>query len=109
MVPQDDAHPGHQEVVPGHLPVSKHPRQGRHRLGAEAGARKTRPANGVGHQHGGETKRAPGPLRDGQRVLGLMRANGGVHSVNKGTHEGGRRANDHQGLQARRDVPNQRT
>ena len=65
MVPQDDPHTGHQEVVPGNLAVSKHPGQGRQRIGAEAGAFKARPANGVGHQNGGDTKRQPGPLRGG--------------------------------------------
>ena len=109
MVLQDDPHTGHQEVFPGNLAVSKHPRQGRHRIGAEAGTCKTRPANGVGHQHGGDTKREPGPLRDGQRVLGLMRANGSVHGVNKGTHKGGWLANHHRCLQAIGDVHNQRT
>ena len=109
MVPQDDPHTGHQEVFPGHLAVSKHPRPGRQRLGAEAGACKTRPAHRVGHEHSGDTKREPSPLRDGQRVRGLMRANGRVHGVNKGTHKGGWLANHHRGLQAIGDMHDQRT
>ena len=100
MVLQDDLHTDHQEMVPGHLAVSKHPGQGRHRIRAEAGAFKTRPANGVGHQHGGNTKGQPGPLCDGQRVIGLMRTNYGVNGVNKGTHEGGWLSNNHRRLQA---------
>ena len=59
----------------------------------------TRPANGVGHEHGGDTKGQPGPLCDGQRVLGLMRANGGVNGFNKGTDKGGWLANNHRRLQ----------
>ena len=100
MVQQDDPHTGRQKVFPGNLAVAKHPGQGRHRIRAEAGTFKTRPANGVGHEHGGETKRQPGPLRDGQRVLGLMRANGGVNGFNKGTYEGGWLSNNHRRLQA---------
>jgi hypothetical protein len=88
MVSQDDPHTGHQELFPGNLAVSEHPGQDRRRIRAEAGAFKTSPANRVGHQHGGDTKGQPGPLRDGHRVIGLMRANGGVNGVNKGTHEG---------------------
>src|SRR5213596_756130 len=56
MVPQDDPHTGYQELFPGNLTVSKHPRQGRQRICAEAGACKTSPANGVGHQYGSDTK-----------------------------------------------------
>jgi hypothetical protein len=109
MVPQEDLHTGHQEVCPGNLAVSKPPRQGRHRLGAEAGACNTRPANRVGHEHSGETTREPSPLRAGQRVMGLTRANGSVHGVNKGTHKGGWFANHHRCLQAMGDMHNQRT
>ena len=108
MVPHDDPHTGYQELVPGNLAVSKHPRQGRHRLSAEAGACKTRPANGVGHQYGGDTKREPGALCDRHRMMGLMRANGSVNGVNKGTDEGGWLANYHRGLQAIGDVHDQR-
>jgi hypothetical protein len=43
-------------------------------------------------------------LRDGHRVMGLMRANGSVNGVNKGTHERGGLANYHRGLQAMGDV-----
>ena len=102
MVPQDDPHTGYQEVFPGHLAMSKHPGQGRHRICAEAGAFKTGPANGVGHQHGGDTKGQPGPLRDGQRVMRLMLANGGVNGFNKGAYEGGRLTNNHRCLQTSR-------
>jgi hypothetical protein len=42
------------------------------------------------------------------RVLGLMRANGSVNGVNKGTYEGGWLANYHRGLQAIGDVHDQR-
>jgi hypothetical protein len=41
-------------------------------------------------------------------VLGLMRANGSVNGVNKGTYEGGWLANYHRGLQAIGDVHDQR-
>src|SRR2546427_7869166 len=100
MVLQDDPHTGPQELVPGNLAVAKHPRQGGHRIRAKAGAFKTRPANRVGHQHGGDTKREPSPLRDGHRVMGLMHANSGVNGGNKGTHAGGRLGNHHPYLQA---------
>ncbi len=100
MALQDDPHTGHEEVVPGHLAVSKHPGQGRHRRGAEARALKTGPAPGVGHQHGGDTKCQPGPLRDGHRVVWLMRAHGGVNGFNKGTPKGCRLSNNPRPLQA---------
>jgi hypothetical protein len=100
MVPQDDLHTGHQQLVPGNLTVSKHPGQGRQRIGAEAGACKTSPADGVGHQHGGDTKREPSPLRDGQRVMRLMLANGSVNGFNKGACEGSWLPNNHRYLQA---------
>jgi hypothetical protein len=100
MVPQDDPHTGHKELVPGNLTVSKHPGQGRHRIDTEAGALKTGPANGVGHQNGCDTKGQPGPLRDGHRVVWLMLANGGVNGFNKGTHKGCRLSNNHRPLQA---------
>ena len=109
VVPQDDPHTGHQELVPGNLAMAKHPGQGRHRIRAEAGAFKTRPAHGVGHQHGGDTKGQPGPLRDGHRMMGVMRADGGVNGVNKGTYKGGWLANHHRCLQAIGHVHNQRT
>ena len=88
MVPQDDAYTGHEEVVPGDLAVSKHPRQSCQRIRAEAGTLETGPAYGVGHQNSGETKGQPGPLRSRHRVVWLMRANGGVNGVNKGAHKG---------------------
>ena len=100
MVPQDDSHTGHQELGPGNLTVSKHPRQGRQPIGAAAGACKTSPADGVGHQYGGDTKREPGALRARHGVMGLMPANGSVNSVHTGTDEGGWLANYHRGLQA---------
>ena len=108
MVPQDDPHTGHQEVVPGNLAVAKHPGQGRHRIGAEAGAFKARPANGVGDEHGGDTKGQPGPLRGGHRVLGMMLANGVVNGFNKGAHKGGWLSNNHRRLQAIGGSHNQR-
>src|SRR2546423_5998939 len=83
MVPQDDSHTGHEEVVPWHLTVSKHPRQGRQRIRTEAGTFETGPANGVGHQYGGDTKGQPGPLRGRHRVVWLIRANGGGQGVYK--------------------------
>jgi hypothetical protein len=42
----------------------------------------------VRHPHGSDTKRAPGPLRDGHRMRGLMQTHGGINGVHKGTHEG---------------------
>ena len=100
MVSQDDPHTGHEEVCPGKLAVAKHPGQCRHRIRAEAGASKTSPANGVGHQNGGETKGQPGPLRGRHRVVWLMRANGGVNGFNKGAHKRCRLSNNHPRLQA---------
>src|SRR6266700_4271863 len=100
MVPQDDAYTGHEEVVPGDLAVSKHPRQSCQRIRAEASAFKASPANGVGHENGGHTKGQPGPLRSRHRVVWLMRANGGVNGVNKGAHKGCRLSNNHPRLQA---------
>jgi hypothetical protein len=47
-------------------------------------------------------------LRDGHRVMGLMRANGSVNGVNKGTHAGGWLANHHRCLQAIGDLHDQR-
>src|SRR2546421_12611360 len=90
MVPQDDSHTGHEEVVPWHLTVSKHPRQGRQRIRTEAGTFETGPANGVGHQYGGDTKSPPGPLRGRHRGGWLRRANGGGHRLNKGRPKRGR-------------------
>jgi hypothetical protein len=100
MVLQDDPRTGHQEFVPGHLAVPKHPGQGRQRIGTEAGALKGRPAKGVGDQHGGDTKRQPGPLRSGHRVVWMMRANGVINGVNKGAHKGRRLPKNHRRLQA---------
>jgi len=100
MVSQNDLHTGYQQFVPGHLAMSKHPGQGRQRIGAEAGALETSPANGVGNQNGGDTKRQPGPLRGRHRVTGMMRANGVINGCNKGTHKGRRLAKKHQCLQA---------
>ena len=108
MVPQDDPHTGHQEVVPRHRAVSKHPGQGRQRLGAEAGALKASPAHGVGDQNGGDTKRQPGPLRGGHRVAWMMRANSVINGCNTGTHEGGWLSNNHRRLQAIRGPHDQR-
>jgi len=100
MVPPEDPHTGHQECVPGHLAVSKHPRQGRQRLGAEAGALTASPAHGVGDQNGGDTTRQPGPLSGGPRVAWMMRATGVINGFNKGAHKGRRLANEHRCLQA---------
>ena len=41
-------------------------------------------------------------------VMGLLRANSGVNSFNKGTHEGGWLSNNHRRLQAMGDVHAQR-
>ena len=73
MVPENDAHTGHQELVPGHLAVPEHPRQSSQGIGAEAGACKARPANGVRHQNGRDTKGQPGPLHGGHAAAWLMR------------------------------------
>ena len=99
MVLQDDPHTGHEQVVPGYLAMAKHPRQGGQRIGAEAGAFKARPANGVGDQYGGDTKRQPGPLRSGQRVTGMMRAHDVSNGVNKGAYKRRRLAKNHWRLQ----------
>ena len=92
MVPQEAPPTGPQELCPGHLAVSTHPGPGRQRRRAEAGACQTRPAHGVGPQHGGQTQGHPGPRRDGPRVRGLRRAHHGVNGVNTGPHAGGWRS-----------------
>ena len=100
MVPQDDAHTGHEELGPGNLAVAKHPRQGRQRIRAEAGTLETGPANGVGHKNGCDTKCQPGSLRSRHRMVWLMRANCGINGFNKGPHKGGWLPKNHRRLQA---------
>jgi len=97
VVPPNDPHTGHQQLGPGELAVAKHPCRGCQRIGAEAGACKARPANGVGHQHGGDTKREPGPLYGRHTVARILRAHRLVNSLDKGTHKGSRLSNHHSG------------
>lgn len=99
MVPEHASHTGHP-VVLGPLAGPAHPRQRRQRRRAEAGACKAGPANGVRHPNGRDTQGPPGPLRAGQRVVGLMRGHGSVNRPHNDTHEGGWLAKNHRRLQA---------
>src|SRR4029453_8360314 len=62
---------GFRDPHPGNLAVAKHPGQGRQGIHAEARALKTGPTHGVGHQHRGDTKGEPSPLRGRHRVVRL--------------------------------------
>src|SRR5215831_6485703 len=103
IVAQDDPHTRHQELVPGNLAVSKHPGQSRQRIAAETGTFKARPADGVGYQNGGDTKREPGTLHGGHAVARIMRADRLVNGVDKGTHKGCRLSNHHSGPHGQSD------
>ena len=100
MVPHDDPPTGPQECGPRQLAVSKPPGPGRQGMGAEAGALTARPAHGVGDQHGGATKRPPGPRRGSQRVARMRRAHGLMNGGTKGAHAGGWLSKNPRRLQA---------
>ena len=100
MVPQNDAHPGHQQSVPGPFTVAKHPRQRRQRIRAEARTCKTGPANGVRHQNGRDTKSQPALLYGGPAAVWLMRTNRIVHGGHESADQGCRFAKKPGRLQA---------
>jgi hypothetical protein len=88
ILPQDDPHTGDQEVIPGNLGMAEHPRQSGQGIGAEAGTFKACPADGGGHQDGGDTKSPPGPLNGRQAVAWAVLAHGLVDGINKGAAKG---------------------
>ena len=88
IVAQNDPHTRHQELVPGHRAVAKHPGESSQRRTAEAGTCKACPAERVGYQNGGDTKREPGTLHGGHAVARTLRAHRLVNGVDKGAHKG---------------------
>ena len=95
IVVQEHAHTRHQAFVPGKLAVAKHPRQSRQCRGPETRAGNTCPANGVGHQHGGDATRAPRTLHSGHAVAWTMLAERFVTRLDNSASEGCRRVNEH--------------
>ena len=91
---EDAPHPGAPQGFPGALGVTTHPGPGGEGRGPEARAFAACPADGVGHEHRGHTKREPGPLESREALARMRGPHDLVHRVTTGRDTGERFA-DH--------------